>query len=115
MKPIIVLFVFFICCYFGFLVDQSIIAWLLDKCPGSEWLEIIEVFLWVVIICISFSLIISVSFGVAGLVSIVIKINPVKPYSPTPYPAKSKWLERVEKAIAEREANDKLKRKLNEQ
>jgi hypothetical protein len=114
MKPLIVLFVFITFCYFGFLIDKGIINYILNKCPDSEWLEIIEVGLWVGMICISFSLVITISFAVAGLVAIALKGSSVQDnesiqfkYKPSTLYKNSRWLQRVEDAIKERDKKNR--------
>jgi uncharacterized membrane protein len=105
MKHFIVLSVFALTCYFGFLVDKSIVDWLLRKCPDSEWLEIIEVFLWIGMIFISFSIIITAAYVATFLTAYAIKDLGKRPdnLKPSNVLTKSKWMQKVEKAIKERE------------
>ena len=114
-KSIVVVIVFFICLYIGFLTDREIINWILSKVPETGWIGLIEIGLWLFIGAWSVGLILAISFGVAAMMSAILfseereRMKKTQEYNGiiNPLGKKSKWMQRVEESMAAKEARDK--------
>jgi uncharacterized protein involved in cysteine biosynthesis len=99
MKSIITIFVFVALCATGFYLDQKFVEIIMGKVPQTEWRDIIEIIVWLFVLGITLSLILSVSALISTLFYIAIGAD--KPRLDGRI--KSRWQQRLDQAMKERD------------
>jgi uncharacterized protein involved in cysteine biosynthesis len=74
MKAIITIVTFCLLAFLGFWIDSEIVKAIMDEVPkSSEWLGLIKIGVWVIILFFTTGLIFGLSAFISGLIYVVIK------------------------------------------
>jgi hypothetical protein len=70
MKALITVTTFILLAYLGFWIDSEIVKAIINECPKSEWIGLIKIGVWIVVLFFTAGLIL----GLSGLISAFVNI-----------------------------------------